>query len=60
MRIALNETAQRRLLAIMAQRGVDSPTHMMNVLLYEAAMEQPIPTTEDVYDRSTTEERPAA
>ncbi len=60
MRIALNETAQRRLLAIMSARGVDSPTHMMNLLLSEAAQEQHIPSEEDQNERSTTEERRAA
>lgn len=60
MRITLNETSTRRLLLIMAQRGVENPTHMMNVLLFEAAQEQPVPTTEDVYDPDAPKERRAA
>lgn len=60
MRITLNATSASRLLRIMSQRGVSSPTHMINLLLDEAAMQQSIPVTEDVYDHSNTQQYPAA
>lgn len=60
MRITLNATSASRLLRIMSQRGVSNPTHMINLLLDEAAMQQPIPVTEDVYDHSNNQQYPAA
>ncbi|MDH0619167.1 hypothetical protein [Pseudomonas fulva] len=60
MRITLNATSASRLLRIMSQRGISNPTHMINVLLDEAAMQQPIPVTEDVYDNSDNQHYPAA
>lgn len=60
MRITLNATSASRLLRIMSQRGVSNPTHMINLLLDEAAMQQPIPVIEDVYDHSNNQQYPAA
>jgi hypothetical protein len=56
MRITLNTVSKCRLLRIMLQRGVENPTHMINVLLDEAAIEQPIPITEDAHGNSNTEQ----
>ncbi len=56
MRVTLNEASQFRLLRIMSRRGVNNPTHMINMLLNEAAVQQPIPTPEDVHGNSNTEQ----
>ncbi len=59
MRITLNATSMSRLLRIMSWRGVESPTHMINLLLAEALPQQPIPISEDVHDHSNTKQERA-
>ena len=59
MRITLNETSQRRLLAIMSKRGISNPTHMLNLLLSEAAGSHLIPSEEDRNESSTELHRAA-
>lgn len=51
MRIALNERSQTNLLRIMEARGEVNPTHMLNILLSEAAQPLFIPTHEDSDDQ---------
>lgn len=56
MRITLNSTSASRLLRIMSQPGVTNPTHIISPLLNEAAMQQRVPVTEDVYDHSNNQQ----
>lgn len=57
MRISLNETASARLFAFMASRGINNPTHGLNVLITLASLNNLIPESVDTNGNSREQQQ---